>query len=68
VAAAIANGDDVNTEPVYNMPKITKENVDVAMQHVVTDRAAFLAELPTLTAENLKTGNIAYEGITGQEK
>ena len=68
VAAAIARGEEVNKEPVYLMPKITKENVDVAMQHVVTDRAAFLAELPALTAENLKTGNIAYEGIAGQEK
>lgn len=68
VAAAIARGEEVDKEPVYLMPKITKENVDVAMQHVVTDRAAFLAELPTLTSENLKTGNIAYEGITGQEK
>jgi ribose transport system substrate-binding protein len=68
VAAAIARGEEVDKEPVYLMPKITKENVDVAMQHVVTDRDAFLAELPTLTAENLKTGNIAYEGITGQEK
>ena len=68
VAAAIARGEEVNKEPVYLMPKITKENVDVAMQHVVTDRAAFLAELPALTAENLKTGNIAYEGIAGQTK
>ena len=50
------------------MPKITQENVDVAMQHVVTDRQAFLDALPALTTENLKTGNIAYEGIAGQEK
>lgn len=68
VAAAIARGEQVDKEPVYLMPKITKENVGVAMQHVVTDRAAFLAQLPTLTADNLKTGNIAYEGITGQTK
>ena len=68
VAAAIARGEEVNKEPVYLMPKITKENVDVAMQHVVTDRQAFLDALPQLTAENLKTGNIAYEGIAGQEK
>jgi ribose transport system substrate-binding protein len=68
VAAAIAKGDQVKTAPVYIMPKITKANVDVAMQHVVTDRAAFLAQLPTLTSDNLKTGNIAYEGIDGQKK
>jgi ribose transport system substrate-binding protein len=68
VAAAIARGEQVDKEPVYLMPKITKDNVDVAMQHVVTDRAAFLQALPGLTSENLKTGNIAYEGITGQTK
>lgn len=65
VAAAIANGEDVNTEPVYKMPKITKENVDIAIQHVVTDRAAFLEQLPEMTEENLATGDIAAEGITG---
>lgn len=68
VAAAIARGEQVKTAPVYLMPKITKDNVDVAMKHVVTDRTAFLAALPALTSENLKTGNIAYEGIPGQKK
>jgi len=67
VAAAIAKGESVNTEPVYNMPKITQENVDVAIQHVVTDRAAFLEQLPEMTKENLSTGDIAFEGIPGQE-
>ncbi|WP_106207479.1 substrate-binding domain-containing protein [Kineococcus rhizosphaerae] len=66
VAAAIASGTEVNTKPVYNMPKITKENVDVAIQHVVTDRAAFLAKLPDLTEKNLASGDIANEGIPGQ--
>ena len=68
VAAAIAKKEQVDSEPVYLMPKITKDNVDVAMKHVVTDRQAFLDALPALTAENLKTGNIAYEGIEGQQK
>ena len=66
VAAAIARGEDVDTEPVYIMPKITTENVDEAYGHVVSDRAAFLEALPELTAENLKTGNIANEGMAGQ--
>lgn len=68
VAAKIARGEDVNTEPIYLMPAITKENVDAALEHVVTDREAFLDELPALTDENLETGNIAYEGLPGQEK
>jgi ribose transport system substrate-binding protein len=66
VAAAVARGEDVNTAPVYNMPKITQENVDVAIQHVVSDRAAFLKALPDLTVKNLATGDIANEGIPGQ--
>jgi ribose transport system substrate-binding protein len=67
VAAAIASKTEVNTKPVYKMPKITKDNVDVAIQHVVTDRAAFLKALPDLTEKNLKSGDIAFEGIPGQE-
>ena len=68
VAAAIAKKEPVKTAPVYIMPKITKANVDVAMKHVVTDRQSFLSSLPELTMKNLKTGNIAYEGIAGQKE
>lgn len=68
VAAAIARGEQVNTKPVYIMPKITKENVDVAMDHVVTNRSQFLQQLPDLTKKNLATGNIAFEGIPGQQE
>ncbi|WP_432491834.1 substrate-binding domain-containing protein [Kineococcus auxinigenes] len=66
VASKIAQGEDVNTEPVYRMPRITQENVDVAIQHVVTEREQFLADLPAMTEENLQSGDIADEGIPGQ--
>jgi ribose transport system substrate-binding protein len=66
VANALAKGEDVNKEPVYIMPAITQENVDVAIEHVVTKRADFLAGLSELTKKNLETGDIAYEGIPGQ--
>ena len=66
VANRIAKGEDVDTEPVYVMPAITAENVDVAIEHVVTDRQAFLDRLVELTDENLESGDIAYEGIPGQ--
>jgi ribose transport system substrate-binding protein len=66
VANALARGEQVNTEPVYIMPAITQENVDVAIEHVVTKRAEFLAGLTELTNKNLETGDIAYEGIPGQ--
>jgi ribose transport system substrate-binding protein len=68
VANALAKGEQVNTEPVYVMPAITKDNVDVAIEHVVTERQKFLEGLTALTTENLKTGDIAYEGIPGQKK
>lgn len=68
VAAAIARGDQVDAKPTYIMAKITTENVDVATEHVVTKRQEFLAGLPELTEKNLKTGNIAYEGIPGQKE
>lgn len=66
VAAKIARGEEVDTDPVYIMPAITKDNVDIAIKHVVTDREAFLAQIPEMTEENLKTGDIAAEGIDGQ--
>jgi ribose transport system substrate-binding protein len=66
VANALAKGEQVNTDPVYIMPAITKDNVDVAIEHVVTERQKFLDGLTELTTENLKTGDIAYEGIPGQ--
>lgn len=68
VAAAIARGEEVNTKPTYIMAEITQENVDVAMEHVVTNRKEFLAGIPELTKKNLETGNIAYEGIPGQDE
>jgi ribose transport system substrate-binding protein len=68
VANRLAKGEQVDTKPVYVMPAITKDNVDVAIQHVVTDRQKFLDGLGKLTADNLKTGDIAYEGIPGQKQ
>ncbi len=68
VANALAKKEQVDTKPVYMMPAITKDNVDVAIQHVVTERQKFLDGLSELTAQNLKTGDIAYEGIPGQKQ
>ena len=68
VANALAKGEQTDTKPVYLMPAITKDNVDVAIEHVVTERQKFLEGLTQLTTENLKTGDIAYEGIPGQKQ
>ena len=50
------------------MPAITADNVDDAAKNVITEREPFLQGLPKLIDENLKTGNIAYEGLPGQDK
>jgi ribose transport system substrate-binding protein len=68
VANALAKKEEVNTKPVYVMPAITKANVDVAIEHVVTQRQKFLDGLSELTTQNLKSGDIAYEGIPGQKQ
>jgi len=68
VANALAKKEQVDTKPVYIMPAITKDNVDVAIQHVVTERQKFLDGLSDLTAKNLKSGDIAFEGIPGQKQ
>ncbi|MBK0418367.1 substrate-binding domain-containing protein [Leucobacter sp. CSA1] len=68
VAAKVVRGEEVDTEPVYVMPAITADNVEEAMKNVVTEREPFLQELSDLVNGNLETGNIAYEGLTGQTK
>jgi ribose transport system substrate-binding protein len=68
VAAKIARGEDVEKESVYVMPAITADNVDAAIEHVVTERQEFLGGLTALIEQNLETGNIAYEGLPGQEQ
>lgn len=67
-AAAVVRGESVKKNPVYLMPAITKDNVDEAIAHVVTDRKKFLSGLTEMTNSNLSTGNIAHEGLTGQTK
>lgn len=65
VAAKIAKGEEVNKNPVYLMPQVTPENVDTYMEHVVTKKDEFLAQLPELIEANLKTGDIANEELAG---
>ena len=61
VASKIARGEKVDTKPVYLMPEVTTKNVDTYMQHVVTQKDAFLTTLPQLIEKNLKSGDIANE-------
>jgi ribose transport system substrate-binding protein len=61
VASKIARGEKVNTKPVYLMPEVTTKNVDTYMQHVVTQKDAFLKSVPQLIEKNLKSGDIANE-------
>ncbi|GAA0430146.1 ribose transport system substrate-binding protein [Leifsonia naganoensis] len=68
VAAQVARGEAKDANPVYVMPAITKDNVDAAIEHVVTDRKKFLSGLTDLINGNLKTGNISYEGLPGQKQ
>jgi ribose transport system substrate-binding protein len=67
VAAKIARGEKMDHDYSYIMPVITAENVDAATEHVVTNRAEFLKGISQLTADNLKSGKLSYEGLPGQE-
>ena len=70
VAAKIARGETLPTKSyIYLMPIITADNVDGAIEHVVTNRAQFLQGITELINSNLVPGgNIAYEGLPGQPK
>ncbi|WP_308467922.1 substrate-binding domain-containing protein [Rathayibacter soli] len=67
VAERIVKKQKVNTNLVYTMPAITSDNVDSAIKNVVTDNSVFLKQLPALIDKNLKSGDIAYEGLPGQK-
>ena len=64
VAAKIARKQEVDKNPVYLMPMVTSENVALYTKHIVTEKEAFLAQLPTLIEANLKSGKIADEGTS----
>lgn len=68
VAGKIARDEDVDTEYTYTMPAVTQENADEVEEHVVTEREEFLDGLTELIDENLETGDIAYEGLSTQER
>ena len=68
VAQRVARGEQITPTPVYIMPPVTQDNVDAVIGHVVTDSATLLNQIPQLTEDNLKTGDIAFEGLPGQNK
>lgn len=68
VAAKHARGEDPDLNLTYHMPEITPENVDVAYEHVVSQREEFLAGLSDMVDKNIAAGNIAYEGLPGQTR
>lgn len=63
VALRAARGEPVDTLYTYTMPPITPENVDQYYKNVVTDKDAFLAELPALVAQNLASGDLSNEQL-----
>lgn len=64
VAAKIARKQDVNKNPVYLMPMVTSKNVALYTKHIVTEKDAFLAQLPALIEANLKSGKVSDEGTS----
>ena len=69
LAARIARDEDVaDNHLVYTMPAITSENVEDAIKHVVSERDDFLDGLTELTDKNLETGDVAFEGLPGQDE
>lgn len=61
VAHRIAENKPVRKHYTYVMPPITKGNVHTYLDHVVTDKEAFLKRLPALVNKNLRSGNLANE-------
>ena len=64
VAQMAAKDQPVEKAYKYTMPPITPENVDVYYKSVVTDKDAFLKQLPALVAQNLASGDLSNENST----
>ena len=63
VAQKAAKGETVEKTYTYTMPPITPENVDQYYKNVVTDKDAFLGQLPALIAQNLASGDLSNEQL-----
>ncbi|WP_405910900.1 MULTISPECIES: substrate-binding domain-containing protein [unclassified Streptomyces] len=61
VAQRVAEDKPVRKQYSYVMPPITKSSVATYLDHVVTDKDAFLKRLPALVDANLQSGNLANE-------
>jgi ribose transport system substrate-binding protein len=63
VAQKAAKGEPIEKAYTYKMPPITPENVDQYYKNVVTDKDAFLGQLPALIAQNLASGDLSNEQL-----
>ena len=63
VAQMAAKGEPVEKAYTYKMPPITPESVDEYYKNVVTDKDAFLGQLPALIAQNLASGDLSNEQL-----
>lgn len=63
VALKVVNGEEVQSVYTYKMPPVTPENVDQVQKNVVTNTDEFLATLPQLIEQNLKSGDISNEKL-----
>lgn len=64
VAKRVARGESHEKAYTYEMPIITQQNVDAALKNVVTDKEAFLKNLPALIDKNLASGDISNGSLS----
>lgn len=63
VAQKVAKGEQVEKIYTYTMPPITPANVEEYYKNVVSEKDAFLQQLPQLIEKNLASGDIANEKL-----
>lgn len=63
VAQKAAKGEQVEATYTYKMPAITPQNVDQYYKNVVSEKDAFLGQLPALVAQNLASGDLSNEQL-----
>jgi ribose transport system substrate-binding protein len=63
VAQRAADGQPIEKLYTYVMPPVTPDNVEGFYKNVVSEKDAFLAQLPALVAQNLTSGNLSNEKV-----
>lgn len=61
LTVAVINGDAKEAHIAFQMPYVTKDDVAMYIDHLITNKDAFIKKVPELVDRNLKSGDYSNE-------